>query len=215
MKGDRGTDGGRRSEGDPFVSGGAQAALVEALVGLCAAKEYASITVADIARKAGLNRSTFYLYFEDKDDLVERGFELFLSSLSERFKERPMGMGEEDWLIARLVGLFELVDERRAFFMALFSGMGMAPLYSRATAFLEKFLLELRVSALGHAAGPHVPPEPVLARAILSTLLGLISYWLDNPRAASAADMAAYYLRFALGGIRASGYGSEVAALPD
>ena len=44
-----------------------QQALGEMLTG----QSFASVTIADIARRAGVNRATFYAHFQDKDDLLE------------------------------------------------------------------------------------------------------------------------------------------------
>ena len=44
--------------------------LTDALVELCEEKHYYDITVWDICNKAQLYRSTFYRYFEKKDDML-------------------------------------------------------------------------------------------------------------------------------------------------
>ncbi|MCC5894168.1 MAG: TetR/AcrR family transcriptional regulator [Alkalibacterium sp.] len=44
-------------------------------------KEYTEITIQDIADEALINRSTFYAYFKDKDDLVEQIIEKKLDSI--------------------------------------------------------------------------------------------------------------------------------------
>lgn len=43
----------------------------EALLSLLEKKEYEFITVKEICQKAGVNRSTFYLHYENVDDLLE------------------------------------------------------------------------------------------------------------------------------------------------
>ena len=44
--------------------------MVEALLLLLEKKEYDSITVKEICEKAGVNRSTFYMHYNTKDDLL-------------------------------------------------------------------------------------------------------------------------------------------------
>ena len=44
--------------------------MVEALLFLLEKKEYDSITVKEICEKAGVNRSTFYMHYDTKDDLL-------------------------------------------------------------------------------------------------------------------------------------------------
>lgn len=48
----------------------------EALIILLEKKEYEFITVKEICEKAGVNRSTFYLHYETKDDLLIETIEM-------------------------------------------------------------------------------------------------------------------------------------------
>ena len=43
----------------------------EALLCLLEKKEYEFISVKEVCRKAGVNRSTFYLHYEGMDDLLQ------------------------------------------------------------------------------------------------------------------------------------------------
>lgn len=188
--------------------------IIEALVELCAEKNYESISVADLARKAGINRSTFYLHFEGKDDLMERGFENFLEELGEDFREKPAGMDDETWLNVRIVALFRMLFQRRSFFLVMLSGLGASPLFEKASAFLEHFLLENRFPLLKPVGGLPPIPVPLVAKAVVSTLAGFASWWLQGPcgtalpggSGISAEAMADYYIRFLRGGITAAGY---------
>ncbi|MBN2049768.1 MAG: TetR/AcrR family transcriptional regulator [Spirochaetales bacterium] len=189
--------------------------LSEALVELCAEKKYSSITVADITRKAGINRATFYLHFEDKDDLLARGFEGFLEELGEGFLEQPARMDDEEWLRFRIAALFRMLIQRRSFFHVILSGAGASPLFGKASAFLEGFLMEYRFPLLKAGEESRPVPIPLVAKAVVSTLIGFASWWLQEDKgsampggkAPTAEEMADYYIRFLRGGIAAAGYG--------
>ncbi len=45
--------------------------LQQALGEMLTEQSFASVTIADITRRAGVNRATFYAHFQDKDDLLE------------------------------------------------------------------------------------------------------------------------------------------------
>ncbi len=45
--------------------------LQQALGEMLTERSFASVTIADITRRAGVNRATFYAHFQDKDDLLE------------------------------------------------------------------------------------------------------------------------------------------------
>lgn len=46
-------------------------AMDEALIYLLNDKDYDYITIKEICKKAGVNRSTFYLHYENIDDLLK------------------------------------------------------------------------------------------------------------------------------------------------
>src|SRR5688572_17611341 len=62
-------------------------ALAEALVRLMIDKGYEAITVADIAERANVGRSTFYAHYADKEDLLQeslRGLRQHLTTATPR-----------------------------------------------------------------------------------------------------------------------------------
>lgn len=61
----------------------------EALIFLLEKKDIEYITVKEICRKAGVNRSTFYLHYESVDDLLEEAIDYIGKKFVERFPEQP------------------------------------------------------------------------------------------------------------------------------
>ena len=57
----------------------------EALLLLLEKKDYDFITVTDICKKAGVNRSTFYLHYEKVDDLLEETIEMINRKFNDTF----------------------------------------------------------------------------------------------------------------------------------
>ena len=58
----------------------------EALLALLQKKDYESITVKEVCEKAGVNRSTFYLHYENMDDLLKESYELICNRFFEQCK---------------------------------------------------------------------------------------------------------------------------------
>lgn len=54
-------------------------AIVEAFIELVNANGYNKLTINQLAQKAMINRNTFYNYFEDKEDLVEKLSQKFIA----------------------------------------------------------------------------------------------------------------------------------------
>lgn len=61
----------------------------EALLNLLTVKDFDYITVKDICTRAGVNRSTFYLHYDNTMDLLQECSERFMQSLADCF--------EKDW----------------------------------------------------------------------------------------------------------------------
>lgn len=59
--------------------------LVDSLLNLLKEKEFKQISVTQICQKTKINRTTFYLYFDSKDDLLIHSFQQFLTPLIATF----------------------------------------------------------------------------------------------------------------------------------
>lgn len=64
----------------------------EALLLLLEQKEFDRITVKEVCRKAGVNRTTFYLHYENMNDLLEET----VSMINERFKRSLADVAADD-----------------------------------------------------------------------------------------------------------------------
>src|SRR6266576_4508432 len=58
--------------------------IKEAAMRVIARKGMSAATMQDIAKEAGIAKGTIYLYFRDRDELVERTFETAIGQLHER-----------------------------------------------------------------------------------------------------------------------------------
>ena len=74
--------------------------LAEALIALLEEKDLEYITVKEICRQAGVNRSTFYLHYETLADLVEEALEMinrrFLSYFPQQEDSVMRNLGSRD-----------------------------------------------------------------------------------------------------------------------
>ena len=72
--------------------------MVDALILLLRKQPYQSITVGQIAAKAGVNRSTYYRNFQSKEDIIKRYYCRILEQGLSRI-ENPDTIGMEPYLI--------------------------------------------------------------------------------------------------------------------
>lgn len=91
--------------------------LQEATLRVIARKGMAAATVQEIADEAGVAKGTIYLYFRDRDELVEKTFEWAIAELSKRIDavlDRDVPFDEKiHAIVAAKLGFF---SENREFF---------------------------------------------------------------------------------------------------
>ena len=123
-----------------------RATLKQALMQLLQRRDWGEITVAEICRRAGAARSSFYEHFKAKADVLD---EIFADQMGDmRLSSRPDDpLGTLDWLIAH-------VAEAPEFFAhAMTGGRSDALLPRFRAALIRKFEEELVARAI-HNAGP-------------------------------------------------------------
>lgn len=80
--------------------------MVDALILLLRKQPYQSITVGQIAAKAGVNRSTYYRNFQSKEDIIKRYYCRILEQGLSRI-ENPDTIGMEPYLIQMFQTFYE------------------------------------------------------------------------------------------------------------
>src|SRR6478609_2843086 len=89
--------------------------LGSALVQLIAEKPIDDITVQDVLDRASVGRSTFYLHFRDKNDLLLAQLELFLEIMSTRLSLEK----EASSRVAPVMEMFAHLGEQTKLYRAL------------------------------------------------------------------------------------------------
>jgi AcrR family transcriptional regulator len=152
-----------------------QQALMDALIALLAVKNYDEISINDIVDHANVGRATFYVHYQDKDDLLRNGFERVLDMLIQH-----ISLVEADQnLQLDTTPLFLHAKGHYELYRMLVWGSGFEVLTKDGHAalsakFLESFTLFL--------SGKPEPPVPlaILSYSVAGTLLMLLKWWLDN-----------------------------------
>ncbi|MEW9555539.1 TetR family transcriptional regulator [Nonomuraea sp. NPDC050783] len=173
----------------------------QALVELAEEKHFAEVAVGDIARRAMINRATFYRYYQDKYALVEEIFQEVVSGLPAGLD--PAGRIPVQDRISGWERLFDHVDRHHRLYAALLGRRGdpsfAARLRERCVELARARLRDVRdrdASGTGHET-PMEELELVLAANLT---LGAITWWLEHHRPLPARQMAEAVVRFATRG---------------
>lgn len=153
-----------------------QAALLSRLM----STRYERITVASLAREAGIGRSTFYGHYHAKDELLADAFASLADAIVAPGQRPLLGVGE---------GLFEHIERNRELAAALFGDASQPELLARFRSTLTD-----AVGADLAAAGRDDPGST--ASMTVGALLGGISWWLAQPDPAPAAEVERAFLAF-------------------
>jgi len=91
--------------------------LQEAALRVISRKGLAGATMQEIATEAGVAKGTLYLYFKDRDDLLERTADFAFSKLGERLETTlPVLPSFQEKLRGLIRAELEFFDEHREFF---------------------------------------------------------------------------------------------------
>ena len=153
--------------------------LWEALAALIQEKDYAEITIQDIADRANVNRVTFYLHYRDKQDLLEKSVELIFDDLASRIQPLTGEAFRLDIPPEGMTQVYQFIAENAKFYRIILGENGIPFLIER----LRKFLTELTVQRFQMLVPPGSQgpiPLAIVAPYAAGALIGMISWWLEN-----------------------------------
>ncbi len=179
-----------------------RAAIYQALIELIEEKGFEILTISDITRRANLNRSTFYLHFRDKSDLVlqmedeiTQNFEkILIQDLVINFKD----LEKMDAPIPVIVSMFTYFKENARLIGAMLDLKGELSLQNQIIQVIQKNI------SLGFLMGIQsirfeVPAE-YLFSYMISAHLGVVQAWIKKGCIESPEEMATNLMKLSLKG---------------
>jgi AcrR family transcriptional regulator len=154
-------------------------ALMSAFVELMLTRGFPDVSVEDVVFRANVGRSTFYLHFRSKDDILKQSL------------ARPSGalaaLVGQDVPIAAVVVQLEHFHSQRKLNRVFFAQPARA-IWVRCLA----DLIEPRLAALLRSSrgGRPVLPLPMIAAQIAESQIALIANWLMSRNTAKAGAVA-------------------------
>lgn len=164
--------------------------LQDALIALILEKGYDDVLIQDITDRANLSRATFYLHFQDKEDLLMYGLRSIFDGLASQLE--PLTRDHLTWngappsLIA-----FQHAGENRDLYRVM--------LKARNAGIIAEHMREYLAERIRRQIDPIVSPEvlkvpiEILCQHMASSLFGLLVWWLENDTSYTAEEMAQMY----------------------
>lgn len=186
----------RRSDSDQRVRRTRQR-LGLALLTLIQERPISQVTVQDVLNRAAVGRSTFYLHFRGKDDLLLSQFEWFLETMSTTLSVRK----EKSHRLVPVAEMFAHVAEQQKLVRALTDCGRLRDFFELAEGYFARGIAQRLTESKRF---PNLPPRDLDARAhaLAGSLLSLMRWWLDRGANEPAQQMDDLFHRMAWSGVR-------------
>lgn len=126
-----------------------------------------TLTVGGICRRAGVAHGTFYIYFSDRDGLIEAVLEQFVGYLQAQM-HRAARQGPEDPARASTAAYFDLFEHNRGLMKVMINHLDGFPVAQQAFQALNRDWLETVVQATARKlarTGRSIPNDELMRRA--------------------------------------------------
>ncbi|KAA3642702.1 MAG: TetR/AcrR family transcriptional regulator [Chloroflexi bacterium] len=158
--------------------------LKAALVELLSEQAYESVTIRDLTDRADIGYATFFRHYDSVNDLMLEIFTEFIQDL-ETYTDRT----DEGYFEREGTSLFEHVEENRTLYRSIFE----------SHTFSKKFREHFEALVRGHLddrskyiSSKEVPID-VAAQHMVSSILGLVNWWLMENTPPSVQQMGKIY----------------------
>ena len=178
--------------------------LEQALLSLIKEKPFHSISVQDIVDRANVGRATFYLHYDNKEDLLGSGFAGLKVQLREQQKAvRLRGGAFDERLFAFSHYLLEHAHKHHQVIPAMVGKPGGAAIQHVLRKLLNDLMREEVRAMLAEDRSASVPAEATV-EFLSSGLFGLLVWWLNGRMRISADEMNDVFRRLAIPALKAA-----------
>jgi AcrR family transcriptional regulator len=186
--------------------------LKEALFALILEKGYDAVTIEDITRRADLGRTTFYLHYRDKEELLLESIDAIAADLIQRLPPPAWRSGDASPAGAvfqdAIQFTFEHAAENAQLYRVILRGEGA----SKAAGLIHRIIGERTIALLNEfieKSGGELKlqvPADIFANYFAGALLAMVTWWLEASTPYSPVEMAAMFRQlFFQGGIKTVG----------
>lgn len=177
-----------------------KASLRDAMLALMAPRGWDDMTIQEICDKANVGRSTFYVHYQSKDDLLHEA----MNDLRDMLSPHSVPVEAAEPGLHFLAGLLDYMAQQREVFRAAIgrrSGHGVA----RRFRSMVCQLVEIALARRGHPAAR----DPRVAAFIAGGIVEAMAWWVDAPEPPSIDDMKRDLGQLAEGALAASSTRSQ------
>jgi AcrR family transcriptional regulator len=171
--------------------------LGNAYVALIHEKPIEDVTVQEVLERASVGRSTFYLHFRDKNDLLLSQLEKFLEMMSTSLSMRK----EESHRIVPVAELFAHIENQKKLYRILGDAGRLNDFFDLAQGYLARGIEQRLIESRRLSRLPQAETG-ARASALAGSLLSLLRWWLDRGTKEPPQAMDELFHRMAWNGLQ-------------
>ncbi len=191
-------------------------ALREAMLDLMEEKGYDQVTIEELTDRADIGRTTFYLHYSAKQDLLLEQFGELLDQLVDQLSQIPLSAWQQagesftvdDHPSRPICMIFQHAADNKDLYQIVLRGEGV----DQASERLQVIMTNAVNAFLGHKLGeeseqltPQIPIE-LFGNYFAGAMLGVIKWWLEAGMPYSSEEMEdIFFQMFLPGAIQALG----------
>lgn len=169
----------RRDDGKDRRIEKTQGLLHAALSTLIREKPYDAIAVKEILDRANVGRSTFYMHFRDKDELLASSIHHMVRSVHE--SRLPTSERSRGAILRFSLPIFEHIEEHKQTGAAKMGARGRAVIHERLRQVLaEQIEDDVEKETEGKRKTPGLIPPDLLAQQVASTFVLVLNWWIET-----------------------------------
>lgn len=158
--------------------------LKEALFSLILEKGYDAVTIEDITERADLGRTTFYLHYKDKEDLLVESIESIAEELIARLPPQAWNVAEPpsqvgEGVMDAILVTFQHAAENAQLYRIILRGEGAPQTNRRLYAIIRQKASDLIGERLRNGKMTPQVPMDVYTNYFAGALLAIITWWLE------------------------------------
>jgi AcrR family transcriptional regulator len=171
--------------------------LGSAMLLLIQEKPMAEVTLQEVLDRAAVGRSTFYLHFRDKNDLLLSQLETFLEMMSTRLST----LREDSQRVAPVAEMFEHIGSQKKLRRSLADSGHLPVFLDLAQGYFGRGIEQRLRETEGLA---NLPQDELAARgvALAGSLVALLRWWLDRNGKEAPSEMDRLFHRMVWHGLQ-------------
>lgn len=166
--------------------------IIDAFFELVEEKGYESVTIQDIAKKAMINRATFYAHFKDKQDLYEQMFDFAIDAFTsvidsdQTITKNQIEIKKIEYL---LTNIYINIQENKKFFLTIMDG-GSNELLRKKLAYIISEKYSDIFQRLKIKENDIEVPIDFIIEYMTSIFVGTLHWWITSNTDMSPKDLA-------------------------